>query len=65
VWVLWRYLLPYLLVLRWAFSAAITGRVDAFIRYLIDVVWSLPTLLVVIALTLALGKGFWQRLPLV
>src|ERR1019366_2237878 len=26
----------------------------------INVVWSVPTLLLVIAITLALGKGFWQ-----
>lgn len=34
--------------------------VDKLIMWLINVVWSLPTLLLVIALTLALGKGFWQ-----
>jgi peptide/nickel transport system permease protein len=27
---------------------------------MINVVWSIPTLLLVIAITLALGKGFWQ-----
>lgn len=36
------------------------GRVDAFIMWLINVTWSIPTLLLVIAITLALGKGFWQ-----
>ncbi len=36
------------------------GRVDAFIQWLLQVVWSIPTLLLVIALTLALGKGHWQ-----
>ncbi|QTN37720.1 ABC transporter permease [Cryomorphaceae bacterium] len=36
------------------------GRVDTFIMWLINVVWSIPTLLLVIAITLALGKGFWQ-----
>ena len=36
------------------------GRVDAFILWLINVVWSIPSLLMVIAITLALGKGFWQ-----
>lgn len=36
------------------------GRIDAFIQWLINVVWSIPTLLLVIAITLALGKGFWQ-----
>ena len=28
--------------------------------WLVNVVWSIPTLLMVIAITLALGKGFWQ-----
>ena len=36
------------------------GKVDAFILWLINVVWSIPSLLMVIAITLALGKGFWQ-----
>ncbi len=36
------------------------GRVDSFIVWLINVVWSVPTLLLVIAITFALGKGFWQ-----
>lgn len=34
--------------------------VDSIIMWLINVVWSIPTLLMVIALSLALGKGFWQ-----
>ena len=36
------------------------GKVDAFIMWVINVTWSIPTLLLVIAITLALGKGFWQ-----
>ena len=36
------------------------GKVDALIMWLINVTWSIPTLLLVIAITLALGKGFWQ-----
>jgi peptide/nickel transport system permease protein len=36
------------------------GPLDNFVMWLINVVWSLPTLLLVIAITLALGKGFWQ-----
>jgi peptide/nickel transport system permease protein len=36
------------------------GRVDDFVVWLINVVWSIPTLLMVIAITFALGKGFWQ-----
>ena len=36
------------------------GRVDAFIMWIINITWSIPTLLLVIAITLALGKGYWQ-----
>ncbi|MBT8304847.1 MAG: ABC transporter permease [Bacteroidia bacterium] len=36
------------------------GRVDAWVMWIINVTWSIPTLLLVIAITLALGKGFWQ-----
>jgi len=36
------------------------GRWDSFVMWLISVVWSIPTLLLVISITLALGKGFWQ-----
>ncbi|TNJ44720.1 ABC transporter permease [Tamlana fucoidanivorans] len=36
------------------------GKVDALIMWVINVTWSIPTLLLVIAITLALGKGFWQ-----
>ncbi|WP_299096544.1 ABC transporter permease [uncultured Winogradskyella sp.] len=36
------------------------GKVDAMIMWVINVTWSIPTLLLVIAITLALGKGFWQ-----
>lgn len=36
------------------------GKVDAFVLWIINVIWSIPTLLLVIAITLALGKGFWQ-----
>ena len=36
------------------------GWIDRFILWLINVVWSIPTLLMVIAITLALGRGFWQ-----
>jgi peptide/nickel transport system permease protein len=28
--------------------------------WLVNIIWSIPTLLLVIAITLALGKGFWQ-----
>ena len=36
------------------------GKVDTIIMWIINVTWSIPTLLLVIAITLALGKGFWQ-----
>jgi peptide/nickel transport system permease protein len=36
------------------------GRTDQFILWFINVVWSIPTLLLAIAITFALGKGFWQ-----
>ncbi|MCA0151902.1 ABC transporter permease [Winogradskyella vincentii] len=36
------------------------GKIDAVIMWIINVTWSIPTLLLVIAITLALGKGFWQ-----
>jgi peptide/nickel transport system permease protein len=36
------------------------GWVDKAVVWLINVVWSIPTLLLVIAITFALGKGFWQ-----
>lgn len=36
------------------------GWVDNLIVWFINVVWSIPTLLLVIAITFALGKGFWQ-----
>ena len=36
------------------------GKVDAFIMWIINITWSIPTLLLVIAITLALGKGYWQ-----
>ncbi len=36
------------------------GKIDNAIMFLINVAWSIPTLLLVIAITLALGKGYWQ-----
>ena len=43
-----------------AIAGFFRGRVDNFIVWIINVVWSIPTLLLVIAITFALGKGFWQ-----
>lgn len=36
------------------------GWVDNLIMWIINVVWSIPTVLLVIAITFVLGKGFWQ-----
>lgn len=36
------------------------GKTDNFIMWIINITWSIPTLLLVIAITLALGKGYWQ-----
>ncbi len=36
------------------------GKADNIIMWFINIVWSIPTLLLVFAITLALGKGFWQ-----
>ncbi|MFZ4056637.1 MAG: ABC transporter permease [Ferruginibacter sp.] len=36
------------------------GRLDAIIVWLINVTWSIPTLLLVFALTMAMGKGLLQ-----
>ena len=36
------------------------GWVDDVLMWFINVVWSIPTLLLVIAISFALGKGFWQ-----
>jgi peptide/nickel transport system permease protein len=36
------------------------GFIDNIIVWFINVVWSVPTLLLVIAITFVLGKGFWQ-----
>jgi peptide/nickel transport system permease protein len=36
------------------------GRTDNIVMWFVNVVWSIPTLLLVFAITFALGKGFWQ-----
>lgn len=47
-------------VLLGAVAGYFRGRVDDAVMWLINVIWSVPTLLLVFAITLALGKGFWQ-----
>src|SRR5690606_9154852 len=43
-----------------AIAGYFRGWVDEMIMWLINVMWSVPTLLMVMAITLALGKGFTQ-----
>jgi peptide/nickel transport system permease protein len=43
-----------------ALAGFIRGWIDDVIMWFINVVWSVPTLLMVIALTMVIGKGFWQ-----
>ena len=43
-----------------AFAGYFGGKIDNFIMWFVNVIWSIPTLLIVIAITLALGKGYWQ-----
>jgi ABC-type dipeptide/oligopeptide/nickel transport system permease subunit len=47
-------------VLLGAMAGYYRGWVDEFIMWFINVIWSIPTLLLVFAITLVLGKGFWQ-----
>ncbi len=47
-------------VLLGAFAGYFRGRVDDVIMWFVNVIWSIPTLLLVFAITLVLGKGFWQ-----
>ncbi|MFZ4400652.1 MAG: ABC transporter permease [Bacteroidales bacterium] len=43
-----------------ALAGFFKGWIDNLIVWFINVIWSIPTLLLVIAITFALGKGFWQ-----
>jgi ABC-type dipeptide/oligopeptide/nickel transport system permease subunit len=47
-------------VLLGALAGYFGGRTDEIIMWFINVIWSIPTLLLVFAITLMLGKGFWQ-----
>jgi len=47
-------------ILLGALAGFFKGWIDHIIVWFINVVWSIPTLLLVIAITFALGKGFWQ-----
>jgi peptide/nickel transport system permease protein len=35
-------------------------KTDAIVMWIVNVVWSVPTLLMVLSISLVLGKGFWQ-----
>ncbi|MDQ6608698.1 MAG: ABC transporter permease [Bacteroidota bacterium] len=47
-------------ILLGAIAGYFRGRADNVIMWLINVIWSIPTLLLVFAITILLGKGFWQ-----
>jgi len=47
-------------ILLGALAGYYRGWIDDVIMWLVNVSWSIPTLLLVFAITLALGKGFWQ-----
>jgi ABC-type dipeptide/oligopeptide/nickel transport system permease subunit len=43
-----------------ALAGYFKGWVDEVVMWLVNVTWSIPTLLLVFAITMAMGKGFWQ-----
>jgi peptide/nickel transport system permease protein len=47
-------------ILMGALAGYYRGRIDMVIMWFINVIWSVPTLLLVIALTMVIGRGFWQ-----
>ncbi len=47
-------------ILLGALAGYYRGWIDEVIMWLVNVTWSIPTLLLVFAITLAMGKGFWQ-----
>lgn len=47
-------------ILLGSFAGYFGGKTDNIIMWLINIIWSIPTLLLVFAITLLLGKGFWQ-----
>jgi peptide/nickel transport system permease protein len=47
-------------ILLGAVAGYFRGVTDDVVMWLVNVIWSVPTLLLVFAITLALGKGFWQ-----
>ena len=47
-------------ILLGAIAGYFRGWVDDVVMWFTNVIWSIPTLLLVFAITLVLGKGFWQ-----
>lgn len=47
-------------ILLGAIAGYFGGRTDDVIMWFINIIWSIPTLLLVFAITFLLGKGFWQ-----
>ena len=43
-----------------ALAGYFRGKVDIGIMWLINVIWAFPSILFIIALSVVLGKGFWQ-----
>ena len=43
-----------------AIAGYFQGWTDKIVMWLINITWSIPTLLLVFAVTMAMGKGFWQ-----
>ncbi len=43
-----------------ALAGYFRGKTDAFIMWFINVIWAFPSILFIIALSVVLGKGFWQ-----
>ncbi|MFN4855063.1 MAG: ABC transporter permease [Bacteroidota bacterium] len=43
-----------------ALAGYLGGRTDILISWFFNVIWAIPTLLLVMAITLLFGKGFWQ-----
>ena len=44
------------------FSGYYGGRVDQVIQFIISVMWTLPTFVLVLAFSVSLGKGLWQMM---
>ncbi|MCV6630505.1 MAG: ABC transporter permease, partial [Flavobacteriaceae bacterium] len=42
-----------------AFAGFFGGTIDALVSWLMTVVWSVPSIMLVIAISMALGKGVW------